>query len=78
MGEDAMRTDEQKKRWYAYMDGWSKEHYDTLHIRIPKGRKRLIQTFLSGKGKSMSEYVGGLIKADMGLTDDEWIKREEK
>ena len=47
-------------------------NYDSLRIVIPKGQKQAVEAHASGKGQSVNGYVNGLIRADMGLTEDEW------
>ena len=47
-------------------------NYDSLRIVIPQGQKQAVEAHASGKGQSVNGYVNGLIRADMGLTEDEW------
>lgn len=47
-------------------------NYDSLRIVIPKGQKQAVEAHAQGKGQSVNGYVNGLIRADMGLTEDEW------
>ena len=44
----------------------------SLRIVIPKGQKQAVEAHAQGKGQSVNGYVNGLIRADMGLTEDEW------
>lgn len=47
-------------------------NYDSLRIVIPKGRKQAVEAHASGKGQSVNGLVNALLRADMGLTEDEW------
>ena len=49
-----------------------KGNYDRLNVTIPKGRKQAVEAHAKGKGESVNGYVNGLIRGDMGLTEDEW------
>jgi hypothetical protein len=43
-----------------------KENYDQLKIVVPKGMKDVIARYASQKNMSMTEYLTGLIKKNMG------------
>ena len=45
---------------------------DELKIRIPKGRKIDVEAHAKGKGISINGLVNELLRADMGLSEDEW------
>lgn len=47
-------------------------NYDNLRIVIPKGRKQAVEAHAKKQGESVNGYVNGLIRDDMGLTEDEW------
>ena len=46
-------------------------NYDSLRIVIPKGRKQAVEAHASDKGQSVNGLVNALLRADMGLTEDE-------
>lgn len=46
--------------------------YDRINLTVPKGRQSDIKAHAESKGESVNGYINGLIRADMGLTDDEW------
>lgn len=50
--------------------------YDQLPIRIPKGMKKAVEAHAKSKGESVNGFVNNLIRADMGLSDEEW-KRDK-
>ena len=47
-------------------------NYDSLRIVIPKGRKPAVEAHASDKGQSVNGLVNALLRADMGLTEDDW------
>lgn len=47
-------------------------NYDSLRIVIPKGQKQAVEAHASSKGQSVNGLVNALLRADMGLTEDEW------
>ena len=46
--------------------------YDRVSIMLPKGRKQAVEAHAKSKGESVNSLVNGLIRADMGLSEDEW------
>lgn len=59
------------------VDKYVKENYDRLNIKIPKGRKSAVEAHAKSKGESVNGLVNALLRADMGLTEDEWKRQEE-
>ena len=55
---------------------YMKANYDELKSRIPKGRKRDVEAHAQSKGISINGLVNALLRADMGLSDDEWRRKE--
>ena len=53
-----------------YMEG-------RLFIVLPKGRKQAVEAHASDKGQSVNGLVNALLRADMGLTEDEWKQAPE-
>lgn len=51
--------------------------YDRLNIVIPKGLKGAVEAHAKSKGESVNGLVNELLRADMGLSDDEWKQRDE-
>jgi len=52
-------------------------NYDRIEIKVPKGRKADVEAHAKAKGESINGLVNALLRADMGLTDDEWKKDNE-
>ena len=50
--------------------------YDRINIAIPKGKKQAIEAHAKAKGETVNGFVNNLIRADMGLSDEEW-KRDK-
>lgn len=51
--------------------------YDRLNIVIPKGLKGAVEAHAKRKGESVNGLVNELLRADMGLSEDEWKQRDE-
>lgn len=52
--------------------------YDRINLTVPKGQKDEIKAFAESKGESVNSYINGLIRADMGLSEDEWKEKEKQ
>lgn len=63
---------ESRNKQTAYKQAYNEKAYDRLSITIPKGRKSAVEAHAKSKGESVNGLVNGLLKADMGLTEDEW------
>lgn len=55
-----------------------KNNYDSLRIVVPKGRKTAIEAHAQSKGESVNGLVNALLRADMGLSEDEWKQPPEE
>ena len=60
------------KNMTNYKREFSEKNYDRLAITIPKGQKQAVEAHASSKGQSVNGLVNALLRADMGLTEDEW------
>lgn len=54
------------------VDKYVKNNYDSFLIRLPKGRKQAVEAHARDRGESVNGLVNALIRADMGLSEDEW------
>lgn len=52
-------------------------NYDNLRIVVPKGRKAAVEAHARDRGESVNGLVNALLRAEMGLSEDEWKKGEE-
>lgn len=59
------------------VDKYVKNNYDRIEVKVPKGRKQAIEAHAKHKGESVNGLVNALLRADMGLTADEWKAMEE-
>ena len=55
-----------------------KANYDRLEIKVPKGRKAAIEAHVKNKGESINGLVNALLRADMGLTEEQWKETNEE
>ena len=60
------------------VDKYVKENYERLNIKIPKGRKADVEAHAKSKDESVNGLVNALLRADMGLTEEEWKNRPEE
>lgn len=56
---------------------YNSANYDNLRIVVPKGRKSAIEAFAKSRGESINGLVNALIRAEMGLSEEEWRAQEE-
>ena len=54
------------------VNGYISRNYDRINLTIPKGQKQAVEAHASSKGQSVNGLVNALLRADMGLTEDEW------
>ena len=58
-----MDRKEYKQRFYQ-------DHYERIHLAVPKGMKRIIQELAAGKDLSVNAYLQDLVRKDQeGLFD---------
>ena len=60
-------------------NAYAKKAYDAVRLQVPKGRKQAIEARAKSMEQSINGYINGLIRADMGLTEQEWkeVNKEE-
>lgn len=51
---------------------YMKANYYEMKVRVPKRLKQPIEARADSKGQSINGYVNALIRADMGVSEDEW------
>lgn len=59
-------------------DRWNRQNYDSLLVRLPKGRKADIEAHAQSKGVSVNGLVGELLRADMGMSEDDWKHKPDE
>ena len=62
----------EKKRKAKWQNDYIAKAYDRINLTVPKGRQTDIKAFAESQGESVNGYINGLIRADMGLSEDEW------
>ena len=65
------------KKTTAYKNQFLQEKYDSLRIVVPKGRKADVEAHAKAKGESVNGLVNSLLRADMGLTQEEWKNAQQ-
>lgn len=53
-------------------DRYNAKAYDEMKIRVPKGQKADIEAHAKSKGTSVNGLVNDLLRADMGVSADDW------
>ena len=56
---------------------YNEKAYDRLAVTIPKGRKQAVEAHAREHGESVNGLVNALLRADMGLSEDEWRRSDE-
>ena len=64
--------EEQRKKATAYKNKYNVANYDRINLTVPKGRKAAIEAHAKEAGDSVNGLINRLLRADMGLTDNEW------
>lgn len=59
-------------------DRWNRQNYDSLLVRLPKGRKNDIEAHAQSKGVSVNGLVGELLRADLNMTEEEWKRKPDE
>ena len=60
-----------------YKRQFGEKAYDRLAITIPKGRKQAVEAHAKSKGESVNGLVNALLRADMGLTEEQWKEQSK-
>lgn len=60
----------------AVKDRWNAEAYDSLRIRIPKGRKAIVEAVAEARGMSVNGLVNGFLREAAGLSESDWKRTE--
>ena len=52
--------------------------YDRIQLVVPKGIKQAIEARAKSKGESVNGLINALLRADMGMTEEEWKRSAEE
>ena len=50
--------------------------YDRIQLVVPKGIKQAIEEHAKSKGESVNGLINALLRADMGMIEEEWKRSE--
>lgn len=63
----------------AYKNKFNEEHYDRIHLAVPKGMKDIIKNLASDRGLSVNAYLQDLIRKDQeGMFDTMQIAEKNR
>lgn len=57
---------------------YNEKAYDRLAITIPKGKKSVVEEYAKANGESVNGLVNSLLRAAVGLSEEEWKQNEEE
>ena len=46
--------------------------YDRINLVVPKGRKAAIEAHAQSKGESVNGLLNGLLRAELGMSEEAW------
>ena len=49
-----------------------KGNYDRINLVVPKGRKAAIEAHAQSKGESVNGLLNGLLRAELGMSEEAW------
>ena len=56
----------------AVKQRYNEKAYDRLAITIPKGQKAIVEEHAKSKNLSVNGLVNALLRAELGLSEEEW------
>lgn len=56
----------------ASKNKWNAKAYDRINLVVPKGRKLTLEQVAAERGESVNGLINGLLRANLGLSEDEW------
>lgn len=66
------------KKQTEWTRAYNEKAYDRISVTVPKGQKQAIEAHAKSKGESINGLVNALLRADMGISEDEWKARTEE
>ena len=66
------------KKQTNWTRAYNERAYARLAITIPKSQKQAVEAHARQKGSTINGLVNELLRIDMGLSQEEWKKREEE
>ena len=62
----------------AVKQRYNEKAYDRLAVTIPKGRKATVEEHAQSKGLSVNGLVNALLRAEVGLSEEDWKRSIEE
>ncbi len=60
----------------ASKNRWNAKAYDRVNLTIPKGKKDVLQSYVTARGESVNGLINRLLRAELGQSVEEWKHRE--
>ena len=54
-----------KRKAVERQNKYIKEHYDSINLTVPKGKKETIKAYAKSQNKSVNEFIRDLIDAEL-------------
>lgn len=51
---------------------YSKENYDNIYVRVPKGRRATVEALAKERNTTTNALINALLCREAGLTMEEW------
>lgn len=61
-----------------YKRAYNEKAYDRISVTIPKGQKQAVEAFAKSRKESVNGLVNALLRAEMGISENEWKARAEE
>ena len=65
------------KKQTEWTRAYNERAYDRISVTVPKGQKQAIEAFAREKGESVNGLVNALLRAAMGVSEEEWKSKQE-
>lgn len=59
-------------------DRYNAKAYDEMKIRVPKGKKALVEAYTKEHGESINGLVNNLLRNILGMNEEDWKKTSEE
>lgn len=60
------------KKQTEWTRAYNEKAYDRLAVTIPKGQKAIVEAHAKSKNLSVNGLVNVLLRAELGLSEEEW------
>ena len=59
------------------VDKYVRNNYDSFLVRVPKGRKEIIEKCAKAQGESVNGLLNRLLREAVGMSEEAWKTPEE-